>query len=89
MGNVASPVAVVTAIDDGTPHGTTVSAFSSLSMEPATMLVSLNNTSALLPRLVIGKIFGVNVLASHQDQIALRFAQKRDNKFGDIPLVRR
>ncbi len=85
MGNVATPVSVVTTIEDGLPHGTTVSAFASLSMEPAMLLVSLDNSSTLLPRLTVGARFGVNILASHQDQIALRFAQKRESKFGDIP----
>ena len=85
MGNVASPVAVVTAFDGEAPHGTTVSAFTSLSMEPPMLLVSLDNNSALLPRLEVGVRFGLNVLASHQDQIALRFAQKRERKFEDIP----
>ena len=85
MGNVASPVSVVTTIEDGLPHGTTVSAFTSLSMDPAMLLVSLDNASTLLPRLTVGARFGVNVLASHQDQIALRFAQKRESKFDDIP----
>lgn len=85
MGNVATPVAVVTTFDDEIPHGTTVSAFTSLSMEPPMLLVSLDNTSALLPRLEVGVRFGLNVLASHQDQIALRFAQKRERKFEDIP----
>lgn len=85
MGNVASPVAVVTAFDGEAPHGTTVSAFTSLSMDPPMLLVSLDNNSALLPRLELGIRFGLNVLASHQDQIALRFAQKRERKFEDIP----
>ncbi len=85
MGNVATPVSVVTTFDDGLPHGTTVSAFTSLSMEPPMALVSLDNTSTLLPRLTVGTRFGLNILASHQDQIALRFAQKREAKFADIP----
>ena len=34
MAGVATPVAVVTGLEDGLPHGTTVSAFSSLSMNP-------------------------------------------------------
>ena len=85
MGNVATPVSVVTTFDGETPHGTTVSAFASLSMEPPMLLVSLDNNSQLLPRLSVGARFGLNVLASHQDQVALRFAQKRESKFEDIP----
>lgn len=84
MGNVAAAVSVVTMLEDGRPYGTTVSAFSSLSMDPPMLLVSLDNTSTLLSRLHIESSIGVNVLAAHQDQIALRFATKGDDKFADI-----
>lgn len=85
MGNVAAAVSVVTTFHDGGPHGTTVSAFSSLSMDPPMMLVALDNTSKLLATLSVGSVLGVNVLAAHQDQIAVRFAGKGDDKFLDIP----
>ncbi|MFC5675915.1 flavin reductase family protein [Aeromicrobium endophyticum] len=85
MGNVAAAVSVVTTFHDGAPHGTTVSAFSSLSMEPPMLLVSLDNRSKLLAKLQVGSSVGVNVLASHQDQVALRFAGKGDDKFLDVP----
>jgi flavin reductase (DIM6/NTAB) family NADH-FMN oxidoreductase RutF len=84
MGNVAAAVSVVTTLDDGVPHGTTVSAFASLSMDPPMMLVSLDNRSNLLTKLHIGSIVGVNVLGAHQDQIALRFAGKGHEKFTDV-----
>jgi flavin reductase (DIM6/NTAB) family NADH-FMN oxidoreductase RutF len=85
MGNLSSPVSVVTTFDEDEPHGTTVSAFASLSMDPPMVLVSLDLTSQLLTRLPVGRRFGLNVLAAHQDQVALRFAQKRDRKFDDVP----
>lgn len=85
MGNVAAAVSVVTTLDDGVPHGTTVSAFSSLSMEPPMLLVSLDRTSNLLARLAVGSLVGVNILAAHHDQVALRFAGKGDDKFVDVP----
>jgi flavin reductase (DIM6/NTAB) family NADH-FMN oxidoreductase RutF len=85
MGNVAAAVSVVTVLVDGGPHGTTVSAFSSLSMDPPMLLVSLDNTSTLLSRLRVGSRVGVNVLDAAQDQIALRFARKDSDKFVDIP----
>jgi flavin reductase (DIM6/NTAB) family NADH-FMN oxidoreductase RutF len=81
MGNVAAAVSVVSTLVDGVPHGTTVSAFSSLSMDPPMLLVSLDNRSTLLTKLHIGSVVGVNVLAAHQDRIALHFAQKTDDKF--------
>jgi flavin reductase (DIM6/NTAB) family NADH-FMN oxidoreductase RutF len=84
MGNVAAAVSVVSTLDDGVPHGTTVSAFSSLSMDPPMLLVSLDNRSRLLTKLHIGSVVGVNVLAAHQEDVALHFAGKGDDKFADV-----
>ncbi len=84
MGNVATAVSVVTTQDESGPHGTTVSAFSSLSLSPPMLAVSLDRTSSLLARLDPGVPIGVNVLAAHQDQIALRFATKGADKFDGI-----
>ncbi|MFO6454530.1 MULTISPECIES: flavin reductase family protein [unclassified Aeromicrobium] len=84
MGNVATGVAVVTTLADGRPHGTTVSAFQSLSMEPPMMLFSLGNRSVLLERLRVGARVGVNVLAAHHDQVALRFSRSGGDKFADL-----
>ncbi|MET1036728.1 MAG: flavin reductase family protein [Aeromicrobium sp.] len=85
MGNVAAAVSVVTTFgEDGRPHGSTVSAFASLSMEPPMLLVSLDNRSSLLARLHIESRVGVNVLGAHQDQIGLRFARSGDDRFADL-----
>ena len=85
MGNVAAAVSVVTTFHDGGPHGTTVSAFSSLSMDPPMLLVSLDNRSKLLAKLAVGSRIGVNVLGAHQEHVAMRFAGKGDDKFLDVP----
>ncbi|MFT4009510.1 MAG: flavin reductase family protein [Nocardioidaceae bacterium] len=87
MGNVAAPVAVVTTHAGGVPHGTTVSAFASLSMTPPMLLVSLQHASHLLSLLDVGTRFGVNVLAAHQSALASRFATRGPDKFTDVPWV--
>ena len=76
MAAVCTPVSVVTAIADGLPHGTTVSAFASLSMEPPMVLVSLDRSSELLGMIREQGRFGVNVLSSSQSTVALKFARK-------------
>jgi flavin reductase (DIM6/NTAB) family NADH-FMN oxidoreductase RutF len=76
MAGVATPVSVVTSMADGLPHGTTVSAFASLSMAPPMVLVSLDRGSDLLALVRESGRFGVNVLGSTQSALALAFARK-------------
>jgi len=66
LARVPTPVTVVTSHIDRKPHGTTVSAFSSLSLEPPMILVSLDQNSDLLKIIQESGRFGVNVLASGQ-----------------------
>jgi flavin reductase (DIM6/NTAB) family NADH-FMN oxidoreductase RutF len=84
MAGVCTPVSVVTAMADGRPHGTTVSAFASLSMNPPMVLVSLDVGSDLLALVREGGRFGVNVLSSAQSALALTFARKGDTKFDGV-----
>jgi flavin reductase (DIM6/NTAB) family NADH-FMN oxidoreductase RutF len=85
MRNVASPVAVVTTYDGERPHGSTVSAFMSLSMEPPMLLVSLDNRATLLTRLQVGSPMGVNILASGQSELATLFATRGADRFAAVP----
>ena len=87
MAGVATPVSVVTTLTDGHPHGTTVSAFASLSMTPPMVLVSLDRGSELLARLAVDSVFGVNVLGSGQAALALAFARKGSDKFAGVDWV--
>ena len=81
LGSVAAPVSVVTTACDGRPHGTTVSAFCSLSLDPPLVLVSLDAGSKLLALLRLTDRFAINVLAEGQEQLATRFALKGSDKF--------
>ncbi|WP_202865358.1 flavin reductase family protein [Ornithinimicrobium sufpigmenti] len=81
---MAAPVTVVTTLLDGRPYGTTVSAFSSLSMDPPLVLVSLDNTSDLLAAVRQTRRMGINVLQKDQCQLALNFARKGESKFADV-----
>jgi flavin reductase (DIM6/NTAB) family NADH-FMN oxidoreductase RutF len=86
MARVATPVSIVTTVSDGCPHGTTVSAFTSLSMEPPMVLVSLDRNSDTLAGIQHTRRFGLNILGSHQAAIAATFAQKGGTaKFDDTP----
>ncbi|MGE5273307.1 MAG: flavin reductase family protein, partial [Verrucomicrobiota bacterium] len=65
-------------------HGTTVSAFGSLSLEPPMIYAALDVRSDLLGLLRRTRRFGVNVLAASQGDLALAFARKGVDKFEGV-----
>lgn len=77
MASVATPVSVVTTTWEDEHYGATVSAFSSLSMDPPMVLVSLDHRSTLLTAIRSANRFGVNILSADQAPTALRFASSR------------
>lgn len=83
MGAVATPVSIVTTTL-GDPHGTTVSAFASLSLDPPMVLVSLQHDSDLLELITQSGRFGLNVLAFDQAGIAATFAKRGLDRFAGV-----
>jgi 3-hydroxy-9,10-secoandrosta-1,3,5(10)-triene-9,17-dione monooxygenase reductase component len=82
MGSFAAGVTVVTVCHDGRLVGTTVSAFSSVSMDPPLVMVCLKRDSRTLAALNEAKAFCVNILASDQGDLAHRFAKSgADDRF--------
>ena len=84
MAGVATPVAIVTTVGDQRPHGATVSAFVSLSMEPPLLLVSLDKRTELLRLIQVSNKFGLNVLGSGQHELAASFAKRALDKFNGV-----
>jgi flavin reductase (DIM6/NTAB) family NADH-FMN oxidoreductase RutF len=74
LGSWASGVTVVTTELDGLVYGITVSSFSSLSMEPRLILVSLQDTNHLPGMIKQSRKFAVSILAYGQDEISGYFA---------------
>jgi flavin reductase (DIM6/NTAB) family NADH-FMN oxidoreductase RutF len=74
MRNWASGVTVVTAKDGDQFHGMTVSAFTSISLQPPLVLVSLEKTSRTHAMVQNSNHFGVTILADDQKDISDRFA---------------
>ena len=71
----ASGVAVVTTqSQDGVPLGMTVTSFSSVSAEPAQILVCINQETATGDAIKAGGTFGVNILTREQEEISNLFA---------------
>jgi flavin reductase (DIM6/NTAB) family NADH-FMN oxidoreductase RutF len=78
-------ITVITTRDaEGTPHGMTVSAFSSLSLDPPLILVCVANDATMAPVLAATETFAVNVLSAGQEAMSRRFAGKIDDRFAGI-----
>ncbi len=88
IGHFASGVTVVSTWRDGRPCGTTVSAVSSLSLDPPMLLVCMNERSATARAISASGRFAVNILREDQAATAERFARKGDDKFAGVPICR-
>jgi flavin reductase (DIM6/NTAB) family NADH-FMN oxidoreductase RutF len=84
MSIVCSQVVIATTLADSRPHGTTVTAFASLSLEPPMVSVALDENSQLLQQVRLGQGIGINLLARGQEQLALRCAGKGPDKFASV-----
>lgn len=82
LGRFASGVTVITTRDAaGNLHGITVSAFCSVSLEPALVLVCIDKNTGSHYALTQTNSFVVNVLRDDQQYISDRFASYLPNKF--------
>ena len=80
MRNVAGTVSVITAGSAADRSGLTVTSAVSLSIEPPTMIVTINRGASAWPVIRAHGHFAVNLLASHQQAIADRFAGRNGEK---------
>lgn len=76
MRQLPGGVTVITAGRDGDISGMTVSSFVSLSVDPPTVLVSVNRASSSWPLIQKRGVFGANILAADQTALADRFSGK-------------
>jgi flavin reductase (DIM6/NTAB) family NADH-FMN oxidoreductase RutF len=67
-------VTVVTAMEGKQPRGITVSAFTSISLAPPLILVSISKDSSVYQALTVSKSFAVNFLSEDQASVSDRFA---------------
>ena len=83
MRHLTGGVSVITAGRGDDITGMTVTSVSSLSVDPAALIVSVNRESSSWPVLQRHGVFGVNILTSDQLDIAERFAGKGGLKGAD------
>jgi flavin reductase (DIM6/NTAB) family NADH-FMN oxidoreductase RutF len=96
LGRFCTGVTVVTtAREEGDVHAMTANAFTSVSLDPPLVLVSVDHRTKMHKMLPDTRRYGVSVLAADQEQVAWHFAGRPLREPGDlfewmdgIPLVR-
>ena len=80
LGRFATGVCVITALDkDQRALGMTANSFSSVSLDPALVLWSLQNNSEVFETFATPKVFGISVLAQEQMDLSNQYAKKGDH----------
>ena len=85
MSKFATGVTVVTTIDEqGFPHSMTAHSFTSVCLDPPTILVCVahgTNTYGFVER--TGR-FGVNILNANQESLGIYFAKRPEDRTGEV-----
>lgn len=88
LGRFATGVTVVTARDERGDHGMTVSAFSSLSLEPPLILICVAHEATMTPVIAAASDFVVNILSDGQEAMSRRFSSTLDDRFAGLGFAR-
>lgn len=74
LGCFPTGVLVVTASSEGTEHGMTANAFTSVSLKPPLVLVCIDNNARMSRLIERGMQFGLSVLARDQENVSRHFS---------------
>ena len=90
VGRFATGITIVTTEVDGLVHGMTANAFSSVSLDPLLVLVCVDRKARCHGQLVATERFGINILASDQEDVSNTFARAKDPAadFGPVAFER-
>ena len=81
LGSFASGVTVVTVKSGSERLGITVSAFSSVSLEPPLVLICISTNAAIHDSIRNEKRFAVNILSAEQEHLSRQFASRGIDRF--------
>jgi flavin reductase (DIM6/NTAB) family NADH-FMN oxidoreductase RutF len=85
MGHFATGVTVVTTrAQNGRFYGLTANALTSVSLAPPLLLVCVDKKAESYPYFAESKVFTVNILSAHQEDISRRFAVSGGEKFEGV-----
>ncbi len=84
-GRFATGVTIASVMDpQGTPHGLTVSSFTSVSLEPPLILICLGHEVTSIELFRSCPHFGISVLRQDQQELSERFARKGYDRFDGL-----
>jgi 3-hydroxy-9,10-secoandrosta-1,3,5(10)-triene-9,17-dione monooxygenase reductase component len=84
LGQFATGVTIITAMDDGEPAGVAANSFTSVSLDPPLVLFCVALSSSTWPRIERARKFAVNILGEHQEELSRLFAAKGADRFAQI-----
>ncbi|WP_159876463.1 flavin reductase [Aquitalea denitrificans] len=85
LGAFVTGVTVVsTRQEDGTPRGFTANSFTSVSLDPALVLICIGKSAASYPVFSAAAHFSISILAEDQKQLSSLFASKAADKFEQV-----
>jgi flavin reductase (DIM6/NTAB) family NADH-FMN oxidoreductase RutF len=87
IGRFMSGVTVITTRRGAERFGVTVSAVTSLSMDPPMLLICLNRRLAAAEAIGEVGVFAVNILGQRHAALATQFATRHPDKFRDVALI--
>ncbi|MBI5963752.1 MAG: flavin reductase [Chloroflexi bacterium] len=80
-------VTVVTAVHEGVKHGMTVNSFTSISLDPALVTISLQQSARTHELVIQSRAFGLTILSNEQVKISDLFAgrmSETEDRFADL-----
>jgi flavin reductase (DIM6/NTAB) family NADH-FMN oxidoreductase RutF len=84
FGAYPTGVAALAASLDGAPVGLAASSFTSISLDPPLVSVSIAHSSRTWPRLRTAGHLGVTVLGAHQEDVARQLADRDNDRFAAL-----
>jgi len=82
-------ITVVTTVNEGHKHGMTVNSFTSISLDPAMITISLQQTTRTHEYVSKSRVFGLTILSAGQSKVSDLFAGRFpdvENRFSDLQM---